>query len=560
MISRLRLSIKHLLVLLFGGITLVAALPTYWYVDHIYAAQLVRDRGESLNDMAKATASVLAANLRERQREIYLLAQSNLFRTGKLNDTELQAVLDRAQASFLHYSWMGLADAAGTVRAATGGTLLGKDVQARPWYSFGRKQGYSGDLHQAVLLAKLLPPEPGGAVLQLIDFSEPVMDNQGVVRGVLGAHVNWNWAASVLQNMQPTNAAESRIEILIVNRDNAIIHPQRLETTPALPLASNSSAKFSHDVWPNGQTYVSSTVPVADGPPDRTMGWRIVVRQPIEQAFHDLKTIQNLLLVTTLISATIFLTLIWRGATLISRPLKELAAHARSIERGDETEPLTAPAQAREMRDLVQALQGMASTLLQRKNALAQSNAVLEQTVAQRTAELVRSNEELHRLSRRDALTGLFNRLAAKERLHAEFMRMKRVQTPYAVLMMDIDYFKRVNDTYGHDTGDKVLQMAAKVLETHLRETDFLARFGGEEFLVLLPDTDFAAAAEVAEKLRAAVAIAPSATGHPVTLSLGLAMAATTDTSEDDAVQRADGFLYRAKHAGRNRVATQDSA
>ena len=415
-------------------------------------------------------------------------------------------------------------------------------------------------MHQALLLAKALPPEPGGGTLQLIDFSEPVQDNHGATRGVLGAHVNWNWAAGVLQTMQPSNAAQMRLEILIVNRDNTIIHPQKAGVSAVLPASLNTQLNFSQDVWSDGVNYVSSTVPILDGSPERTMGWRIVVRQPVEEAFYKLREIQEVLLVTALISGTVFLALVWWGAVLISRPLKELALHARSIEQGDETKPLTATSSARELHDLVQALQGMANTLLQRKNALAQSNAVLEQTVAERTAALQRSNQELHELSRHDALTGVFNRLAAKERLYAEFARMKRAQTPYAVLMMDIDYFKRVNDTYGHDTGDKVLQAVSRVLQTQLRETDFLARFGGEEFIALLPNIGLQSAGEVAEKLRAAVALAPSATGHPITLSIGLAMASTKDASEDDAVQRADGFLYRAKNAGRNRVATNEPA
>lgn len=555
MISRLRLSIKHLLVLLFGGITLLAAVPTYWYVDHIYAAQLIQDRGDSLHGLAKTTASVLAANLHERQREIFLLAQSNLFRSANLNDSEFQAVLDRAQASFPQYSWMGLADTEGTVRASTGGILLGQSVRARPWFTQGIRQPYSGDLHQALLLSKLLP-QAGGAALQLIDFSEPIEDGKGVVRGVLGAHVNWTWAADVLGAMQPNNAAQSQVEILIVNRDNTIIHPQKPEIG-ALPSTIRLDRPFSVDLWGDGIHYVSSMVSVHDGSSARTMAWRIVVRQPVAQAFNDLTTIQRVLLVTVLIASLVFLALVWWGAVLISRPLKELAAHARSIEQGDETTPLTAPAYAQEMRDLVQALQGMANTLLQRKSALEQSNVVLERTVAERTAELMRSNEDLHRISRNDALTGLFNRLAAGERLHTEFARMKRSQHRYAVLVMDIDYFKKVNDTFGHEVGDRVLQSTALVLQSKLRETDFLARFGGEEFLVLLPDTELAAASEVAEKLREAVALAPNATGHPVTLSIGMAMAGPEDSNEDDAVRRADKFLYQAKHAGRNRVVAQ---
>lgn len=559
MISRLRLSIKHLLVLLFGGITLLAALPTYWYVDHIYAAQLTQDRGESLQGLAKTTASVLATNLRERQREIFLLAKSNLFRSANLNDTELQTELDRTQASFPQYSWIGLADTEGTVRASTGGILQGKNVNARPWFAQGIKRPYSGDLHQALLLSKLLP-QTGGAALQLIDFSEPIEDSRGAVRGVLGAHVNWTWAADVLGAMQPTsNAAQSQVEILIVNRDNTIIHPQRPEIGH-LPSTVNVDKPFSIDLWSDGIRYVSSMEPVRDGASERTMAWRIVVRQPVSQAFSDLTAIHRVLMFTLLISGLVFLALVWWGALLISRPMKELAVHARSIEQGDETTPLTAPTYAREMRDLVQALQGMASTLLQRKNALEQSNVVLERTVADRTAELVKSNEELHRISRNDALTGLFNRLAAGERLHAEFARMKRSQNRYAVLVMDIDYFKKVNDTFGHEVGDRVLQSVALVLQSKLRETDFLARFGGEEFLVLLPETEFTAASEVAEKLREAVALAPHATGHPVTISIGLAMAGPEDSHEDDAVRRADKFLYQAKHAGRNRVVAQNQA
>lgn len=555
MISRLRLNIKHLLVLLFGGITVLAGLPTYLYVDHIYAKQLIEDRGDSLHSLAKASASVLSTNLHERQREIYLMAKSTLFRSADLNDSELQAVLDRAQASFPHYSWLGMADTDGMVRAATGGILVGQSVRARPWFAQGLKQPYSGDLHQALLLSKLLK-QPYGSALQLIDFSEPIEDAQGHVRGVLGAHVNWNWAADVLHAMQPANASLSQVEILIVNRDHAIIHPQKYGATN-VPSTIRENTAFSVDEWGDGVRYVSSIVPVHESATERAMGWRILVRQPVTQAYSDLSSIQRVLLVTLLISGLIFLALVWWGALLISRPLKELAEHARSIEQGEETTPLTVPSHAREIHELVQALQGMASTLLQRKSALEQSNLVLEKTVAERTAELQQSNDDLLRISRHDALTGIFNRLAASERLHAEFARMKRTQVCYAVLMLDIDFFKKVNDNLGHEAGDSVLQSVALALQSKLRETDFLARFGGEEFLVLLPGTELAAASEVAEKLREAVALAPNATQQPVTISIGLAMAGPDDSNEDDAVRQADSFLYQAKHAGRNRVVSR---
>ena len=561
MIARLRLSIKHLLVLLFGSISLLAALPTYWYINHVYAGQLMSSRGGDLHDTASATASVLAANLRERQREVQLLAQSSLFKNAQFEVSDFGLVLERTKATFPQYSWMGLADTEGTVRASTGGILVGKSVKARPWYAQGLQGPYSGDLHEALLLTKLLPPQADGTTLQLIDFSEPVLDRKGQLRGVLGVHVDWSWAADVLKVMQPATTSLSGVETLIVNRDNQIIYPRKYSDTLKLPAElsiGRPTLPFLISAWSDGEKYVTSIVPVRDGTSLHSMEWRVVVRQPSAQAFQSLGAIQRVLLMAVLLSAVAFLALLWWGATLISRPLAQIADHARSIARGHETAPLTVEVQSREIHDLVEALQGMEDTLIKRGEALAHSNVVLEKTVAERTAELVKSNEELHRISRRDALTGLNNRLASTERLRIEFARMKRAQTPYAVLMMDIDYFKNVNDTFGHDMGDKVLHAVAQVLEAHLRESDFLARFGGEEFLVLLPNSTLNAAGEVAEKLRSAVAAAPSATGHPITLSIGLALATPQDSNEHEAVHRADSFLYRAKHAGRNQVAIAD--
>ncbi len=172
----------------------------------------------------------------------------------------------------------------------------------------------------------------------------------------------------------------------------------------------------------------------------------------------------------------------------------------------------------------------------------------------QLNANLTGKQAELERLARNDMLTGLPNRLAATERLRTEFVSMKRSQSVYAVLMMDIDFFKRVNDTHGHAVGDQVLQRVAKSLRALLRESDFAARFGGEEFLALLPTTDMPAALQVAEKLRQAVASSPDPIAGPITLSIGLSMATPDQVDEDTAVGEADDALYRAKREGRNRV------
>lgn len=185
-----------------------------------------------------------------------------------------------------------------------------------------------------------------------------------------------------------------------------------------------------------------------------------------------------------------------------------------------------------------------------------QLNSMLESQVAERTAALTQANEALRHLAQHDALTGLANRRVADERLHAEFARLQRNGQPYAVLMVDIDHFKQVNDHHGHAAGDLVLQQVAHALAQTLRATDFLARFGGEEFLVLLPETPLSRACHVADKLRLAVQAHTLATTpfSPVTVSVGVAQAHRDQPNAETAVREADDQLYAAKSAGRNRV------
>ena len=192
--------------------------------------------------------------------------------------------------------------------------------------------------------------------------------------------------------------------------------------------------------------------------------------------------------------------------------------------------------------------------------ALAEMNAHLEQKVAERTEELARANAELRLLARRDALTGLPNRLAGNERLTDEFIRMKRSGEPYAVLMMDLDHFKSINDSHGHAAGDAVLRHAADVLRQSIRESDFVARFGGEEFLAVLPATGLEGARIVGEKIRHAVEAGPAPIVGHLSVSIGLALATPNHDDMDIAVRQADRGLYQAKQSGRNRlVATPPS-
>ncbi len=167
-------------------------------------------------------------------------------------------------------------------------------------------------------------------------------------------------------------------------------------------------------------------------------------------------------------------------------------------------------------------------------------------------------SQELRRQASTDHLTGLANRRAFMERLLQEFDRARRhPETAAALMIVDLDHFKQINDTWGHSTGDTVLQQTTQHMRTHLRRLDLVARYGGEEFAILLPHTRLADAQALAERLREDIASHTHRFGDDrihVTVSIGLTVLSPDDADADVALGRADAALYQAKDGGRNRV------
>jgi diguanylate cyclase (GGDEF)-like protein len=170
---------------------------------------------------------------------------------------------------------------------------------------------------------------------------------------------------------------------------------------------------------------------------------------------------------------------------------------------------------------------------------------------------------ELRRASRHDALTGLLNRRAVDEALAAEAQRARRLGVPFTVLMLDLDHFKSINDTHGHAAGDRALQHLATLFTSQMRDIDRVGRYGGEEFVVLLPGTPLEQAYPLAQRLCERVAALPPMWRDaplPVTVSIGLAEWLGNSDGLPALLARADAALYRAKEDGRNRVVTGHGA
>lgn len=178
--------------------------------------------------------------------------------------------------------------------------------------------------------------------------------------------------------------------------------------------------------------------------------------------------------------------------------------------------------------------------------------------------EEIKSREtELRRLATTDSLSGLANRRYFMERCQQEITRCRERGQPVAVLMADIDHFKRVNDTWGHAVGDETIRRFAAICREMFREVDIVGRLGGEEFATLMPDTGLEGAIAAAERLREAIearpVVLPDGQAIPVTVSVGVAALRADDVKVDQIIGRADGALYDAKHNGRNQVSVEPS-
>jgi diguanylate cyclase (GGDEF)-like protein len=550
----LKASLRSHLTLWFAGLSLLTLLSVGFYVGHIATEQMKQASGNALLNTARSAASLLGEQLRERQLEVYLLSRAPHLERGDLdNPAILKSMQLRTQARN-EYAWMGVTDAEGTVHQAVNGLLVGQSVQQRPWFQAGLRGEYTGDPHEAVLLAKLLPSTPNGEPLRFIDFAAPIHNADGQVIGVLGAHAHWSWVTRIVESaaFSHKNSAPD-IEALIIDHDGKVLYPEALM---GQQLATNDAKSPG---WSVGDGYLTSMVTVPT-PSSTALTWSIAVRQPLETALQPARLLLYKLLMLGVFAAVLFGLVAYYLALYLSRPIEQLARSAKQVQDNQPGAHFPLQHPVREIAQLGQSIDAMTQSLLGKERELQEANASLEATVAQRTADLMQANAELLSMATHDALTGVYNRRRFDEKITEYSLLSRRTGRPFALLLIDADYFKRINDTHGHAVGDEVLKQLAQLIQASLRTTDFVARYGGEEFAVLLPEIAQPDTPEVvAEKIRAAVADAEFASVGQVTVSIGVSLADPADNSPTALIKRADQQLYQAKAAGRNQVACHDT-
>jgi diguanylate cyclase (GGDEF)-like protein len=363
----------------------------------------------------------------------------------------------------------------------------------------------------------------------VVVVAQPIVGSDDELLGVVAATLNFRAVTSILADHSRHGASE----LHLVDGGGAVIASSEQLPPPFmaahLPEAT-SRELFAEEGRPVAYSGVRGAPVVGVMRTLPRLGWGVVAEQERSRAFAGIVRLRNLSLAVggaLLLGIGLIAYLL---ALSIVRPLDRLTTGAAKVAAGDLEVALP------------EAGRGELGVMTEIFNHM--------------VGRLRASHSELHELSITDSLTGLANRKHLMETLEAEIERCRRYRRPLALAMIDIDHFKRFNDTFGHLAGDEVLRRLAVIFRASLRSADFAARYGGEEFLIVLPETDAATAGEIAERIRARVAAESAqrdAVAPRITISAGIA-AASGDEDLEVLIHKADAALYRAKEAGRDRV------
>ena len=544
---------RNQMIIFFGVSSIIIGLIIIFYISNIVSSKVIEDNKKALFNTSKIVANKITDILFERDREIMLLSKNPIFNNKQLDTQNIREILKNIENSYSIYSWIGIADNNGIIKVAANGLSEGVNASSRPWFINGSKERYIGDIHEAVLLAKFLTPSTNGEPLRFIDFASPIKDTEGNLLGVVATHINWDWLTEQIKTYLPDDLDEQSIEVLIVEKNRKVIYPFVSVGDVLIPEGILKKEGSYIQTWDNNEEYLISLHKISANI-STNLEWSIILRQPISKALEPIDKLHKTFIIIGSIFTLINIFIVFLISKEFSKPLEKLVKIANSIENGNENIEFNVSTKISEILLLSDSLKSMLKTLILKKHQLENINITLEQKVQDRTRKLEKLNEDLKLFARKDALTGLNNRFAANERLKEEFLRMKRNKIQYSVAIVDIDFFKKVNDTYGHEVGDTVLKEVSKILQNSARTTDFVARFGGEEFILIFPEITQNNAFLIAEKIRVAVANSIISYVDRITISIGVSVSNIDDDNEDKVVKKADIALYKAKELGRNQV------
>ena len=362
-----------------------------------------------------------------------------------------------------------------------------------------------------------------------LTITVPIATASGGVVGAMSANLRFATAENVLRRFVPPDSGE----VYLLAYDGTLIASSRAQTKPlSLKMPAAALAALRERAAPTveyadyrGVQMVGNMEPVVRST------WSVVAQMPRTQAFAEIAQLRNTTLLTLLVLVLVVGAIAYTLGGLIVRPLEQLTQGAGEVAAGN--------------LDVDLPVRGGSEV------------AYLTQVFNEMVTRIRAAHDKLERLSETDGLTGLANRRHLMEVLDVEEKRGARYGHAFSLLMIDVDHFKKYNDTHGHQAGDVALARVGTVLTESIRDVDRAGRYGGEEFAVVLPETPLAAALAVAERIRARMEgekLAVKSGEASVTLSIGVAERPTHAATAAEIVAVADAALYHAKKEGRNKV------
>ncbi len=314
--------------ILIGVLTFLVAMGVGLYSNSISTKQLEENSGEGLLKLTNRVADILDREMLERYREIKFAASLPTMTDETVSKDEKRKLIQKIRDSYNHHEWIGFALPDGTVYVGTNGYLEGKNAKARPWHPAGLKGPYIGDVHDALLLAKLMPNNSGEAIY-FSDVAFPVKNSDGKVLGVLCTHLMWQWTRDVIRSIEKENS----VDIFLLSKDGMVLvgpgNSERKEMKEVSKTVSenlkNESKGYSIQNWNMDERYLTAHT-VSNGFEEyKGFGWQVVVRQPVDEAFKKAKNnTQNILMISLLagiIGAVIGIVL----SNIITAPLNRLS-------------------------------------------------------------------------------------------------------------------------------------------------------------------------------------------------------------------------------------------
>ena len=360
----------------------------------------------------------------------------------------------------------------------------------------------------------------------MVFISHPVFDRDGNFLGVIGGAV-FIRQDSALSTLISSHFHHDGTYALVADKHRRLLHHPDAErigsvldgnaTVDAALRGESGSMAMDNSL---GVPMLAGYAPVANA------DWAVVAQQPRSIALSTLGRLMRDMFLDLLPASIVGLLLLWIGARWITRPLQQLADNATHLSQPETIDQLS------------------------RIKAWYKEPAAIRQALIASVRLIQRKIGRLSEEAQSDPMTGLANRRA----LDATLARYDQTGQPYAALALDIDFFKRVNDSFGHDAGDLALKEVAATIARRSRSGALACRAGGEEFVLLLPDTDLANAQAIAERIRASIEAAAIDGVGRITLSIGIACRSPQLDSATQVLKQADDNLYRAKQTGRNRV------